>query len=95
MPIAAIKIVIGEMVKEGNNVILHDKDNKEGTNKPFWVSVPKHIAKKLEVGNTVTVVCVPVKDLRFATETLALTLHTTEMSSEQLFDRASYLDLTR
>ncbi len=95
MPIAAIKIVIERMQKQGNDIILHDKDNKESTGQPFWVPVPKSVGQKLEVGNTVTVVCVPMKNLSCATETLALVLHTSDMSSRDLFDRDKYLVFAR
>mgnify|MGYP003474911905 CR=1 FL=1 len=90
IPTATIKMVIATMHKDGNQVTITEK--QEGEVKPFWTSLPKHVAAKLAVGDTVTVVCVPVKDLAFATETLAVIKHTSELSSVQLFDRANYLN---
>ncbi len=86
---ATIKFTIDEKQKDGKNVMLKEKD--EAGKKGFWTLVSKSLADKLEIGNTITVVCTPVSDLSFATETLGLILHRSDSVSEQLYDRGNYL----
>ena len=82
-----MKMVIGEMRKEGRNVIIYDQEEVRG--KKFFTPIPKSVADKLSVGDTVTIICVPVKDLSFATDTLALTKQIREHHSEQILCRNS------
>lgn len=90
IPIAKIKMSIAEMHNDSGQVVLCEKlSMTEG----FWTVVPRHLAKKLTVGDTVTIICVPVKDFKFATETLALMKHTGERMSELIFDREEYYKL--
>jgi hypothetical protein len=90
IPIATIMMTIGEMQKDGREVMVYDRDAQDGKKK-FFVSMPKSLAEKLSVGDFITVVCTPAEDFSFATETLALTVKRAgESISYQLFDRDNY-----
>ncbi len=89
IPITTITMVIGEMHNDGRNVILTDREMR-GEDRPFWTPVPKHVSKKLNVGDTITVVCVPVSGFSFGTETLAVKKFTGERTSEIIYDREDY-----
>ncbi len=87
--IATITITIAKMHNANKEVIVTDEDST-GVDKPFWAPIPKHISKKLNVGDMITLVCVPVAGFKFATETLAVKKITGERTTEIIYDRGSY-----
>src|SRR5204862_76826 len=91
IPVAVIKMVIGGMDKEGSQINLREKPYSEG--KSFWIPVSKSVAEKLQIGNEVTIACVPTKDLEYAHEALAVKLRLSENSSRVIYDRANYSNL--
>lgn len=88
IPIAMITFTIGEMQRDSGEMLLIEKNGEE---KSFSTPVTRHVAKKLRVGDKVTVICVPDHLLQHATDTLALTKHKDTRSSQTVFDRNNYL----
>jgi len=78
---------IGEMRNDGNFVMLIEHDDTPGG---FWISVPKHVAKKLDRNDVITAVCVLTPNMEFATETLALKKNTGEHYASVIFDRSGH-----